>query len=142
MKMPIIVLSYGMFGGDNKRLFSYNNSNGSHIMPIFTDPTIAAVFASSMRTATNITERLVPQVCVKRKDAVDMFTTISLLAPDLKTIVIDPTPITENGRQKLTEAGVFAQDRDVDIGSLIEELQITEESDDEAIRAETENDTQ
>jgi len=147
MKMPIIVLSYGIFSGENKRLFSYDNSNNSHIMPIFTDPTIAAVFASSMRTAASITERLIPQVCIKYKNAINMFTTISLLAPDLKTIVIDPTPITENGRQKLTEAGIFAQDKDIDIGLLIEELQIMEkqtmeESNDETIRAKTENDTQ
>ena len=142
MKMPIIVLSYGMFSGDNKRLFSYNNSNQSHIMPIFTDPVIAAVFASSMMAATEIKERLVPQVCANHKDAADMFTTISLLAPDLRTIVIDPTPITEDGRQKLTQIGVFAQDRDIDIGALIEDLQNTEVSDEEIIRANTENDTQ
>jgi len=92
MKFPLIVLSYGEFFVTKKLLiYTYNDSL---IMPVFTDPELVPEFNNYMQERLNElgdTRILREQICINPSMALDMFTVISSIVPDLRTISINPT---------------------------------------------------
>lgn len=94
ISIPFIVLSYGSFDQNNKKLFSYE-SEGVHILPVFTSPSTAEIFINSVnRTLHEYGDDrcLMPQVCNKLEHAYSILVTIATLTADLSTVCVDPAP--------------------------------------------------
>ena len=79
MKVPLIVISYGMFES-TKKLFTYEEF-GCHNFPVFTRPVIAALFMNSakeiMHEILQDKPPLMTQLCPEAQYAVDMFEVIN-----------------------------------------------------------------
>lgn len=120
MQIPFILLSYGDFI-DSKKIFSYER-DGTHCLPIFTDPIVAILFIQSMRgvlQSIGDDRNLKTQLCSKPKYALDIFTVLKTMAPDLKNVLINPDiPGIPNSPQRPDIKMVT-----MSIEDIIEELQ-------------------
>jgi len=124
MKFPIMVLTYGAFGADQKKLYIYE-SEGVPLFPAFHDPVVAAQFQAAHQKI--IAEhgderRLTLQVCKEPKYMRDMMVVMMSIAPDVTTIIFDPSP-PEGLSQKAMKAGVKPQDRQRSFEDVIQELE-------------------
>lgn len=125
MKFPVIVIGYGMFAENNK-LFFYE-IGGLGCLPLFTDPTVAAMFRASA------TERmgdlligkppLTTMACGKKEHLLDILKLVCMIAPDVKIIELNPYPLNDNYRNKLADSKVMVDSQKYDIAEMIEMLE-------------------
>lgn len=124
MHFPILVISYGNFV-ENYKLFFYD-LHGIGCMPIFTDPTVASLFISSVyqRMGEHLKDRpeLTVSVCNNPSHALDMFKNISLFK-DVNVVELNPLPLTEQHKEKLERSKVSFKSEKYDIGDIIELLE-------------------
>ena len=131
MKFPVIFLSYGSFDFRNNRLFFYEiGSLGC--LPLFTEPVIASTFGASA------TERmgdlligkppLTTLACAKQSHLLDILKLISVMAPDVLIVEVNPYPLTEKYRQKLANSQVMVDSQKYTIAEFTEMLQNQSES--------------
>jgi len=123
MKFPIIIISYGAFGFDQKKLFIVEE-DGVMFLPVFNDPIVAAQFQSSMQkrlSGVGDDRRLMTQLCEKPNFAKDMLTVIASVAPELTSVIFDPSP-PEGLNEDAKKAGVQALNKIVPIEDVIQEL--------------------
>jgi|3_EtaG_2_1085321.scaffolds.fasta_scaffold00388_2 hypothetical protein len=124
MKFPLIVISYGAFGADQKKLFLYENE-GIPLFPVFSDPVIASQFCNGMQKVIKEhgdQRQLSTQVCSKKEHARDMLMVIMSIAPDVTTIIFDPSP-PQGLNQSAVEAGVKPRDEMLQIANVIQDLE-------------------
>lgn len=104
--LPLFVVAYGDFR-ISRKLFSYEKL-GVPTMPIFTDGGLATKCAHQwsqmLRERFQDQRKLSVQICPDAKKASDMFTMISIYAPDIRSVVIDPDPpVTTLGEFRIIE---------------------------------------
>jgi len=103
MKFPVIVIGYGNF--ETNKLFFYEIASLG-CLPIFTDAAAATLFCAS--ASERMKELLVDKpplrtlVCTKQRYLLDMLQMVSMLVPDVQIIELNPSPLTDQYRQKLT----------------------------------------
>lgn len=118
IKFPIIILGYGDF--KSKKLFSYE-SKGNHMLPIFTNPSLAHKYkyqmAEILKEAFNDERGLSIRVCEDVKKAIDIFRIIAATNNDLYKVIIDPTP----PHPTIEETRIYEDIRDID--DFIEQME-------------------
>jgi hypothetical protein len=124
MRVPFIVLSYGDFT-KAKKLFSYEKE-GVNTLPIFTDAACAHRFSKIMnrilREEFKDPRKLQAQLCTSPKMALSMFETVSVYCPDLRQVVIDPSPPARDD-ECFDASQIQLIENIKDIAEVIEELQ-------------------
>ena len=125
MRFPVIVLGYGNFA-DNNKLFFYELA-GLGCLPLFTDPTVASMFrASAVERMGDLLigkPPLTTMACGKKKHILDILQLISVVAPDVKVVELNPYPLNDKYRKKLAESMVMVDSQKYDLAEMIEILQ-------------------
>ena len=124
MKVPIIVIGYGLFE-ETKKLFSYEES-GVNTLPVFTSPVTASLFMSSIMTSMgellDDKPTLMTQVCTEPAMAISVIETIGILCPGI-VVKLNPKPVTEEALKRLYKSGEAGVPRDFTAEEAIEEIQ-------------------
>lgn len=124
MKFPLLVITYGAFGADQKKIF-FIEDKGVSQMPVFSDPVVAARFCNGWQEAIKEfgdDRTLVTQVCNKPEHAKDMFMVISTMVPELTTIIFDPSP-PQGITEEMFKAKSIPRNDIRQIDDVIEELE-------------------
>jgi hypothetical protein len=120
MKFPLIVISYGAFGADQKKLFCYEK-DGVPLFPVFNDPVVASQFCVGMQEIIKEhgdKRQLSTQVCNKPEHVLMV---IMAVMPDLTTMVFDPSP-PQGLNENAVKAGIEAKNEARPIEDVIQEL--------------------
>src|SRR6056297_9608 len=119
MRFPLLVISYGNFV-ENYKLFFYD-MHGIGCMPVFTDPTVASLFVSSvyqtMGEYLKGNAELTVSVCNNPYHALDMFKNISLFK-DINVVELNPWPLTDKYKDKLVSSKISFDSEKFDIGDI------------------------
>jgi hypothetical protein len=125
MQFPILVISYGSFGADQKKLFFYEK-DGVPVFPIFNDPVVAAQFCTGMQETIKQhgdERRLQIRVCQQPEHARDLLIVINSIVPELTTIIFDPSP-PQGISKEMEEADAIPKDDEKGIDDVIQELEL------------------